>query len=264
MKKQYYFISGLPRSGSTLLSALLRQNPNFYANISDSLNQYFKNICDSYQEFPNENENEIKKNIVHGVFDGFYKNINCSTIFNTNRSWTYYTHLLKYVWPNTKIIVCVRDIKWVVNSIESASKKNLLKFSGTLGPSSLNVYERCADVMSDQGLVGVGYNGIKQALYSNNLDMLLFVEYDDLCKNPEGTLKRIYNFIDMPYYPYHDFNNIQTDESWKKFDEKLGIELHNLHHHVFFKERNCVLPIDIQRKLNGLEIWREKYPKIHT
>ncbi|MBU0835751.1 MAG: sulfotransferase, partial [Gammaproteobacteria bacterium] len=27
----YHFISGLPRSGSTLLAALLRQNPRFHA-----------------------------------------------------------------------------------------------------------------------------------------------------------------------------------------------------------------------------------------
>jgi len=32
--KSYYFISGLPRSGSTLLSAILRQNPEFYADIA--------------------------------------------------------------------------------------------------------------------------------------------------------------------------------------------------------------------------------------
>jgi sulfotransferase len=32
--KQYYFISGLPRSGSTLLSGILKQNPEFYADIA--------------------------------------------------------------------------------------------------------------------------------------------------------------------------------------------------------------------------------------
>jgi len=32
--KSYYFISGLPRSGSTLLSGILKQNPDFYADIS--------------------------------------------------------------------------------------------------------------------------------------------------------------------------------------------------------------------------------------
>ena len=32
--KSYYFISGLPRSGSTLLSGILKQNPDFYADIA--------------------------------------------------------------------------------------------------------------------------------------------------------------------------------------------------------------------------------------
>jgi len=32
--KEYYFISGLPRSGSTLLSGILKQNPEFCADIT--------------------------------------------------------------------------------------------------------------------------------------------------------------------------------------------------------------------------------------
>ena len=32
-----HFISGLPRSGSTLLAALLRQNPRFHAHMSSPL-----------------------------------------------------------------------------------------------------------------------------------------------------------------------------------------------------------------------------------
>ena len=32
--KTFFFISGLPRSGSTLLSSILKQNPDFYADIS--------------------------------------------------------------------------------------------------------------------------------------------------------------------------------------------------------------------------------------
>lgn len=33
-KKTYYFMAGLPRSGSTLLSSLLNQNPKFYSGPS--------------------------------------------------------------------------------------------------------------------------------------------------------------------------------------------------------------------------------------
>jgi sulfotransferase len=36
-----HFISGLPRSGSTLLAALLRQNPRFEAGMSGPLSGLF-------------------------------------------------------------------------------------------------------------------------------------------------------------------------------------------------------------------------------
>ena len=32
--RQFHFISGLPRSGSTLLAGILRQNPRFHASMS--------------------------------------------------------------------------------------------------------------------------------------------------------------------------------------------------------------------------------------
>ena len=34
MKKTFYFMAGLPRSGSTLLSSILNQNPRFYSGPS--------------------------------------------------------------------------------------------------------------------------------------------------------------------------------------------------------------------------------------
>ena len=45
--KEYYFISGLPRSGSTLLSSILRQNPKFHADISSSLEPILSNCVET-------------------------------------------------------------------------------------------------------------------------------------------------------------------------------------------------------------------------
>jgi sulfotransferase len=42
--KTYNFISGLPRSGSTLLSSILKQNPRFTSGISDPLSSYAHSI----------------------------------------------------------------------------------------------------------------------------------------------------------------------------------------------------------------------------
>ena len=44
--KSYYFISGLPRSGSTLLSGILKQNPDFYADIASPVQGIATNTVD--------------------------------------------------------------------------------------------------------------------------------------------------------------------------------------------------------------------------
>jgi sulfotransferase len=44
--KSYYFISGLPRSGSTLLSGILKQNPDFYADIASPVEKLTETSID--------------------------------------------------------------------------------------------------------------------------------------------------------------------------------------------------------------------------
>ena len=51
--KNYYFISGLPRSGSTLLSTILSQNPDFYADISSPLSMITENTVRVFSECEN-------------------------------------------------------------------------------------------------------------------------------------------------------------------------------------------------------------------
>ena len=41
---KFHFISGLPRSGTTLLSAILRQNPRFHANVTSPVASLFAGI----------------------------------------------------------------------------------------------------------------------------------------------------------------------------------------------------------------------------
>ena len=49
--KQYYFISGLPRSGSTLLSGILKQNPHFYADIASPVEALTGNMIDIITQY---------------------------------------------------------------------------------------------------------------------------------------------------------------------------------------------------------------------
>ena len=85
-----HFISGLPRSGSTLLAALLRQNPRFQAGMSGPLAGLFGALLG---EMSARNEYSVfiddakRQRILRGLFDNYYADCPAHVIFDTNRGW---------------------------------------------------------------------------------------------------------------------------------------------------------------------------------
>jgi sulfotransferase len=256
MIKQYHFITGLPRSGSTLLSSILRQNPRFHASITDSLATMVKGVIETSQDGPgmkSEVPVERRKNTLIGLFDGFYKHIEKPVAFNTNRAWTLLTPQVKELFPRSKMIVCVRDINWVLDSFETAHRNNPFTTNTVTGGLGETVYSRMDNLMDEKGIVGFPYTGIKQAITSNEKNMLMLIEYNDLCKNPEQTMRAVYGFIGEDYYQ-HDYDNVES--SWDEYDSEIGIKLHTVRKKVQFVPRNFILPPDILQKYTDMEVWR--------
>jgi sulfotransferase len=254
--KKYHFITGLPRSGSTLLTSILIQNPNFHSSITDPLATFVKGMLETLVsepgmkfEFP-ENRRETT---IRGMIDGYYAEVDKPVVFNTNRGWTYLTPQIKQLYPDAKLIVCVRDVNWVLDSFETAHRNNPLLTNTVTGGPGKSVYERIDMLMETNGVVGFPYVGIKQAITSNERNRLILVEYDSLVKDTENTMKAIYSFIDEPYYQ-HDFNNVERN--WDDYDSEIGIKLHRIRKKVEFIPRNSILPPDITQKYAGMEVWR--------
>jgi len=255
--KQYHFITGLPRSGSTLLTSILRQNPRFHSSITDPLANLVKGVIEATQDSPGSKAEvpvQRRKNIVAGLFDGFYQDVDKPIIFNTNRAWTYLTGVIKDLYPKSKFIVCVRDINWVLDSFELAHRRNPFSTNTVTGGLSGSVYSRAESLFSEAGVVGFPYVGIKQAITGLEKNLLFILEYEQLAKQPEQMLKALYNFIDEPYFQ-HDFNNVEA--SWDEYDQEIGIKLHDVRKRVEFKARDFILPPDILNKYHGLEVWRK-------
>ena len=72
---RYHFITGLPRSGSTLLSALLLQNPRFHAGMtSPVVSSLFKSMINQLSagsEFGPVVSKEQRRRLVRGLFDSY-------------------------------------------------------------------------------------------------------------------------------------------------------------------------------------------------
>lgn len=254
--KKYHFITGLPRSGSTLLSSILLQNPRFHSSITDPLASFVKGMIETIGTEPGvkfEVPVERRKNAISGMFDGFYSHIEKPVIFNTNRAWTYLTPAMKEIYPDSKFIVCVRDINWILDSFEVAQRKDPLSYNTVGGSIAKSVYQRVETFMTDEGIVGFPYIGIKQAITGNEKRDLILVEYDQLCRNPERILRSIYNFIGEEYYE-HDFNNVERN--WDEYDAEIGIKLHRVRQKVEFIPRNFIIPPDILQKYANMEVWR--------
>jgi sulfotransferase len=132
-----HFISGLPRSGSTLLAALLRQNPRFEAGMSGPLAGLFGALLG---EMSARNEYSVflddakRERILRGLFDNFYAECTAEVIFDTNRGWCARMPAMARLFPDAKVIACVPELPWVVDSIEQLVQGNVFS------PSSIFNY----------------------------------------------------------------------------------------------------------------------------
>jgi sulfotransferase len=256
IEKKYHFITGLPRSGSTLLSSILRQNPRFHSSITDPLATFVKGTIETLSSEPgmkSEVPIERRKNLIKGMFDGYYREIEKEVIFNTNRGWTFLTYVMSDIYPQAKYIVCVRDINRVLDSFEIAHRKNPLSPSTVSGGPGKSVYNRVDSFMDEKGIVGFPYIGIKQAITGNEKNKLILIEYDQLCKNPQQTLSSIYAFLGEQNYE-HNFEDVEAH--WDEYDSEIGIKLHQVRKKVEFIPREFILPPDILKKYANMEVWR--------
>jgi sulfotransferase len=254
--KQYYFISGLPRSGSTLLSSILKQNPRFSAGISSPLLTIFRSLFESCNDgLRSQTDHSRTERMLRSTVSSFYEDNQSEVIFDTNRLWTNLLPQLKQVFPYTKVIVCVRDINRILESFERLHQNNPMSIS-TIFPKTvdMHVYSRMTSLMSEGGIVRLPYDSVKSSLCGIHSSMMYFCEYDILTKNPEGVLRSIYNFIEQPYY-HHDFNSVEMN--YEKEDSEWGMSnLHKVRKKVTYEERPFTLPPDILTQYNNLEVWR--------
>ena len=257
--KQFYFISGLPRSGSTLLCSLLNQNPQFQASISGPLARFTRAIIEQSSDqggYRFQCPESKRKELILNLFDTYYNTEDKYVFFDTNRGWNLLLPLIKDLYPYTKIICCVRDLGWVLDSFERLVRNNPYNISSMFSSEeNQNVYTRCETLMRPDRVVGFAYNALKQALYSEYKNSIMLVEYEQLAKNPDRILKAIYNFIGQEYYNGHYFDNLNY--SYDEFDGDVNLKgLHTIKPKVEYIDRQPIIPADIINMFHNAQFWR--------
>lgn len=210
--KTMHFVAGLPRTGATVLMSLLAQNPRMYSAPISGLCGIFSGVYANWEknerhhEMPNE---DAKRRVLLSLLES-YHDTDRPVLLDKERMWVAHCARLEALLGRPiKIIVQVRPLPEILASFEMLRRRDPLVLTAVdeaLGGASTAI-TRANYFAGDGGVLGIAYNALRDAVSSGYLDRMLFVDYNKLVAAPKMQLKRIYEFLEEPYFE-HDINNI--------------------------------------------------------
>ena len=199
MNKTLHFLSGLPRSGSTVLAAILNQNPMTHVSTTSGLVQALDGLANTWHSAGLLNQNDPTRNklaqTMRGMIDAFYEDTDKPIVIDKSRGWpisTIMSAMTQVLDRQPKIVATVRSIPDCAASFVRIEK-----------PADLDEFMASGQLMDH---LRAAYISLQEG-HAYTPENFLFVEYEDLLKEPHEQLARIHTFLDLPPFEY-DFNNI--------------------------------------------------------
>ena len=200
--KTFIGLSGLPRSGSTLLGSILYQNPLIHTEGNSALCQIMWDVqqsCFLSEQLQASCRTDVANTILRSIPVNYYSNTERPVIVDKCRSWCLPANMdliKRYITSEPKIIVMTRGVEDILESFKSLFEANNRPYDES------EFIEPYSEPLM-RSLEGVQY------AEENNKGEFLFVSYDDLVNDANTELNRIYEFLCLEPFQ-HDLNNIVT------------------------------------------------------
>ena len=239
MGKQYHFLAGLHRSGNTVLSSILNQNPEIYSSPISSLIEHMWVCHRTVQNFEsikvNDKDRQRSENMISGMINQYYEDVDKPIVFDRSKAWANPANInmiKTYVSKKSKIIFTTRPILQCVASIIAIDKEtvimNMLNSDFVLNPK-LKENENLADFLfsdySNPELIRKCF--IDSIDNPDNAGMIHVVKYEDLLNTPQETMNSIYDFLEIESFQ-HNFKNIRKIEEYNESVARLPKDLHKV------------------------------------
>jgi hypothetical protein len=227
--KQLFFLVAQPRSGNTLFTSIINQNPEIVCTPNSITLEIMKDLfllkgTDVFQNYP---DHKSLNNVMDSVYDNYYKDWPQKIIIDRGPVMTpgNFALMQKHFKRPFKCIVLLRDVLDVLASYMKWYTENPDAF-----PNRYNCKtdeEKLSMIMNTKGAVAKDLEAIKNAF--NYPNICHFVKYDDLVARPKQEFIKIYQFMELPYFN-HRFEDLQQVEvnGMKYHDTIVGKNMHNI------------------------------------
>lgn len=214
--KSFYFVSGLPRAGSTLLCNLLAQNPRFHAtHTSGCMDVMFgvRNNWGKLIEHQAHPEPTKLTQVLRGILEAYYSDVDKPVVFDKCRGWLSLLEMAEEVLGRqVKVLVPVRDLRDVLASFETLWRRRAS--SGQLPGEPEHYFQfqtahgRCEFWMRPDQPVGLAYNRLHDAIQRGYGERLHFVRFEQLTQDPQRVMRGAYSFLGEPWFE-HNFEYVE-------------------------------------------------------
>ena len=225
-----YFLSGMQRSGSTLLACLLNQHPEIHATATSPLLDVFFTAGHKLQECIDQFTFEYEptnKRVLSSIIESFHADIKKPIVIDKHRGWPGIIYEVERAYKKPKIICTNRSVPEIITSFIKLIEKNqtlnnLVDKKIRSSGASISINNR-SDFLFKVYVDHIRIS-IIEALEKHR-DCFHMVEYNDIVNCPQETMNKVYEFLEIESFD-HNFNQIENTCEEEK-DVNWGIE--NLH-----------------------------------
>ena len=221
-------MAGFPRSGNTLLTSILNQNPDIGCTPNSITLEIMKDVFLLKQDevFHNYPDHQSLDNVLDAIYSSYYKDWNFKYIIDRGPAGTTGNLMLlkKHFKQEIKIIFLVRPLLEVLASWITWAEKTPDSF---IRKGSKNSTEACHYLMKDNGQIMKEMRCMHNLLKPENKHHVHFVDYKEIVAKPGATLKGIYKFFNIPSFKHWFTDLEQVKVNGLGYDDTImGKEMH--------------------------------------
>lgn len=203
------YVTGLPRSGATLLCQLLHHHPDIDSPGAPSplcaalvhLRQHLSHSDALLTQLNHDVEatHEQLLQAYRGFIQGWLAPYPAPWVADHSQDWLAQIEMVKLLEPEFRMVVCVRELGQIYGSLEAHRQKvPLLDWPGSL--AGLSRPERAMKLFEQDGLVGTSLTALDavQDLDAALQSRLYYVIFEHLLSDPLTVMADLYRWLGLP------------------------------------------------------------------